>query len=68
MSDDKDKPDTEGALAKLKTMISETVNEVLDERETKAAEAKEEKEKEDKEPESKRTDNKPTFFETIFGG
>lgn len=60
-----DKPvDESGALAKLKTLL----NEVLDERETKAAAAKGDKEKDDKEPDEKRTTPKRSFMQELFGG
>ncbi len=59
-----DKTGDTSAIDKLKSVL----HEVMDEREAKAAAAKEEKEKDDNNPDTKRTDDKPTIFQTLFGG
>lgn len=62
--DDKTPSDDAAAVSKLKSLF----NEVLDEREAKAAAVKEQADKDDKAPEEKRTTPKRTFFQELFGG
>lgn len=61
-----DKGPSEEQKGALKSLLSEVVNSVLDEREVKAAAAREEQEKE--KPEEKRTSTGGTFWNTLFGG
>lgn len=61
----KETPETSENDAKAK--IKALFNEVLDEREAKAAAARETEEKEKETPENKRTAEKPTLMQTLFG-
>lgn len=70
MSDDgkKTEDDTTGPTDEQKGFLKSILNEVLDEREAKKADADAEKKKDDDAPEAKRTTPKPTIIQTLFGG